>query len=103
VVTPSNKHSTSIANCLTSLNFLVSFSVIGREVVIVQLANTIGKKSAKRCFIFLLYFLVLLCKGSVLMLGGQEMCWFLLVLLGVKRLPKGLDGMVVVVKLVANK
>jgi hypothetical protein len=36
------------------------------------------------------------------MLGGQEMCWFLLVLLGVKRLPKGLDGMIFVLKLVAN-
>ena len=30
------------------------------------------------------------------------MRWFLLVLLGVKRLPKGMDGMVFVLELVAN-
>ena len=36
------------------------------------------------------------------MLGGQEMRWFLLVLLNTKRLPKGMDGMVFVLKLVAN-
>jgi hypothetical protein len=33
------------------------------------------------------------------MLGGQEMRWFLLVLLSVKRLPKGMDGMVFVLYL----
>ena len=36
------------------------------------------------------------------MLGGQEVLWFLLVLLGVKRLPKSMDGMIFVLKLVAN-
>ena len=46
--------------------------------------------------------LFLLCKGSVFMLGGQELRWFLLVLLGVKRLPKSKDGMIFVLKLVAN-
>ena len=33
------------------------------------------------------------------MLGGQEMRWFLLVLLTAKRLPKGIDGMVFVLYL----
>ena len=41
-------------------------------------------------------FVVLFCKGSAFMLGGQEMRWFLLVLLSVKRLPKGMDGIVFV-------
>ena len=36
------------------------------------------------------------------MLVGQEMRWFLLVLLSVKRLPKGINGMIFVLKLVAN-
>ena len=36
------------------------------------------------------------------MLDGQEMCWFLLVLLATNRLPKGISGMVFVFKLVAN-
>ena len=40
--------------------------------------------------------LFLLCKGSVFSLGRQEMRWFLLVLLNVKRLPKGISGMVFV-------
>ena len=33
------------------------------------------------------------------MLDGQEMRWFLLVLLTAKRLPKGMDGMVFVLYL----
>ena len=45
------------------------------------------------------YFVVLLCKGSAFLLGGQEMRWFLLVLLTAKRLPKGMDGMVFVLYL----
>ena len=47
-------------------------------------------------------FVVLFCKGSAFMLGGQEMRWFLLVLLSVKRLPKGMDGIIFVRKVVAN-
>ena len=36
------------------------------------------------------------------MLGGQEVRWFLLVLLSVKRLPKGINGMIFVLKLVVT-
>ena len=36
------------------------------------------------------------------MLDGQETLWFLLVLLAAMGLQKGLDGMVFVLKLVAN-
>ena len=36
------------------------------------------------------------------MLVGQEIGWFKLVLLSVKCLPKGVGGMVFVLKLVAN-
>ena len=36
------------------------------------------------------------------MLVGQEMRWFLLVLLTAMGLPKGISGMVFVFKLVAN-
>ena len=56
----------------------------------------------KQIFDFIMcvfYFVVLLCKGSAFLLGGQEMRWFLLVLLTAKRLPKGMDGMVFVLYL----
>jgi len=59
----------------------------------------LSSNNAKKNFDFIVsvfYFVVLLCKGSVFSLGGQEMRWFLLVLLTAKRLPKGMDGMVFV-------
>ena len=62
----------------------------------------LSSNNAKKNFDFIVsvfYFVVLLCKGSVFSLGGQEMRWFLLVLLTAKRLPKGMDGMVFVLYL----
>ena len=44
----------------------------------------LSSNNAKKNFDFIVsvfYFVVLLCKGSVFSLGGQEMRWFLLVLL----------------------
>jgi hypothetical protein len=35
------------------------------------------------------YFVVLLCKGSVFLVGGQEMRWFLLVLLRLSAVSTG--------------
>ena len=62
----------------------------------------LSSNNAKKNFDFIVsvfYFVVLLCKGSVFSLGGQEMRWFLLVLLTAKRLPEGIDGMVFVLYL----
>ena len=69
------------------------FAVWAKDIMLLSSNN------ARKNFDFImcvLYLVVLLCKGSVFMLGGQEMRWFLLVLLSVKRLPKGMDGMVFV-------
>ena len=66
----------------------------------------LSSNNAKKNFDFIVsvfYFVVLLCKGSVFSLGGQEMRWFLLVLLAAMGLPKGISGIVFVLKLVANK
>ena len=78
----------------------MGFFAVWAKVIMLHRSNMV-----KQIFDFIVgvfYFVVLLCKGSVFMLGGQEMCWFLLVLLGVKRLPKSKDGMIFVLKLVAN-
>ena len=59
----------------------------------------LSSNNAKKNFDFIVgvfYFVVLHCKGSVFSLGGQEMRWFLLVLLTAKRLPKGIGGIVFV-------
>ena len=65
----------------------------------------LSSNNARKSFDFIMcvfYFVVLLCKGSVFWLGRQETSWFLLVLLSVKRPPKSKDGMIFVLKLVAN-
>ena len=62
----------------------------------------LSSNNAKKNFDFIVsvfYFVVLLCKGSVFSLGGQEMRWFLLVLLTAMGLPRGMDGMVFVLYL----
>ena len=62
----------------------------------------LSSNNAKKNFDFIVsvfYFVVLLCKGSVFMLGGQEKRWFLLVLLTAMGLPKGMDSMVFVLYL----
>ena len=75
----------------------MGFFAVWAKVIMLHRSNMV-----KQIFDFIVgvfYFVVLLCKGSVFLVGGQEMRWFLLVLLTAKRLPKGMDGMVFVLYL----
>ena len=73
---------------------IVGFFAVWAKAIMLHRSNMV-----KQIFDFIVrvfYFVVLLCKGSAFMLGGQEMRWFKLVLLTAKPLPKSMDGMVFV-------
>ena len=65
---------------------IVGFFAVWAKVIMLHRSNMV-----KQIFDFIVgvfYFVVLLCKGSVFLVGGQEMRWFLLVLLTAMGLPK---------------
>ena len=73
---------------------IVGFFAVWAKVIMLHRSNMV-----KQIFDFIVgvfYFVVLLCKGSVFLVGGQEMRWFLLVLLAAMGLPKGIGGIVFV-------
>jgi hypothetical protein len=66
---------------------IVGFFAVWAKVIMLHRSNMV-----KQIFDFIVgvfYFVVLLCKGSVFMLGGQEVRWFLLVLLRLNAVSAG--------------
>ena len=67
---------------------IVGFFAVWAKAIMLHRSNMV-----KQIFDFIMcvfYFVVLLCKGSVFSLCGQEMRWFKLVLLTAIGLPRGL-------------
>ena len=76
---------------------IVGFFAVWAKVIMLHRSNMV-----KQIFDFIMcvfYFVVLLCKGSVFSLCGQETDWFLLVLLRLSAVSTGICGMVFVVYL----
>ena len=76
---------------------IVGFLAVWAKVIMLHRSNKV-----KQIFDFIMcvfYFVVFACKGSVFSLVGQEMRWFLLVLLTARRLLRGISGMVFVLYL----
>ena len=65
----------------------MGFFAVWAKVIMLHRSNMV-----KKIFDFIVgvfYFVVLLCKGSVFSLGGQEKRWFLLVLLRLNAVSTG--------------